>query len=1209
METFLRGRKVNIDTAIRALERDENACHLDYDGNLFSLSGGNYRVSDYDRDEFIRRYVQSLYQQNHRPAVTRHLTERPRLSAKEILQGFGPMVFDFDFHYDASLVPMPADGTTPPSMMTPAVTQELVAWIMRGMREFVVREDTFDVHYAIFTQPFIHMNSPTDMKDGVHIMIFTQMSVPHQRLFRETMLREERFSRDLDEWRLTHGLPIRRNMEGVVDWDEVYDQAVASGGNWMPWKSCKPGREPYRIQRIAQYAVYPEGADDTQIVTPEVIDQLESLHPESMEMVIDFVTQTSVRTVPEQTLPFQVGFHSAGFGLYDAFQKNNYRFQRSEVKLRLPNSTTTVVNGLRAAADARLLSMHHGKMDPRDAEHLETLMCELQHIVNNLVRWRETGLQKLRHLWTALLQPEHNASEPVLTEVAKLTRFWNMNYFPPDADDDDDGMDDEQLPTGLIQHPRLQYRWASTYKPCVVYEEAMAQGQYEERVRQMLRDFSPFLVAHIRHVTDIVMLLSPQYYNAGNHFNRIRVCWALRDEHPIMLGVWILFVMRRHQPVNATDLYYENDFERVAREWIPLWTTNRTLVRSVAQEKDGVSLTTLMHWARRCNELECVRLDRRFWGRLMELDIDGEMALRDQSEQVEELNPTRGKKRKRTEPTSLTEAQIARYLAEMFRGELITSGIPRAGSEMLPDVYILQKGGYWKATHMLTHEIQQDKISNIKRIIASSFKVVESLSEEQMELNNQFAGQPPAEQYRELELKVRRAMFQLTMYKSMRILLETGKKVKDIKSMLLPYFQVDYAEDKFNQQMHLFPFANGVFDVEQKLFRETSPEDLLTEHCGHVFLGSLLSQAEWDRVVRKEATLVELLSEFEDKLEDKMLPGLLPGAGNFRSRVERVRKYISQNFPQKAVEEYMMIVFACCLRGDHQMEQVLHYIYGLGKNGKSTFFAKFLKHVFGALYATAPHSLWSVDPDATKPNPFLVAMRRARIWVTAETAEDMCISPLALKANVGATDTSQARELFNNKIHEFIVQAMPFLVSNYMIRLAAVDFGMTRRFCVIEAVARYMSRNHMEYIPGVPKEYHFIVERIDDKELKCLAQVFLVLLVDIYLRTDAVLPDDTARPEEVRKSTAFFLNQRDPCGHFISMSIRHTQDAADHIGRQELNARFATWYQQVNGCITNDEKQKYSKQLGTRIDTMIGATAESMRTEWRGIAWKNDTFM
>jgi hypothetical protein len=118
--------------------------------------------------------------------------------------------------------------------------------------------------------------------------------------------------------------------------------------------------------------------------------------------------------------------------------------------------------------------------------------------------------------------------------------------------------------------------------------------------------------------------------------------------------------------------------------------------------------------------------------------------------------------------------------------------------------------------------------------------------------------------------------------------------------------------------------------------------------------------------------------------------------------------------------------------------------------------------------------------------------------------------------------------------------------------------------------------------------------------------VFLVMLVDVYLRTGAVLPSEKSRPAEVRKSTSFFLNQRDPCGHFITGYINHTQQDTDRISRQELNARFATWYQQINGCITNDDKQRFSKQMGMRIDTMIGATSETMKIEWRGISWKNE---
>ena len=1199
MQDFLQRHTVTTETSIRRLHASTTVSNLhpiDCGGNLFSMNGGNYRVEDHERGDLFREMSKSL----RRGHSMWYLTERQRRSPLDCQSGHGPMVIDFDFHYDVTKLTFPADGTTPPSMMTPQVLEKLVTVLSEALRNEVFAHQSASFEYAVFTQPFMHMDmgSKLDVKDGVHLMFFFQTSCAQARRFRELML--TKYLPSLNSWAKDNYLPLRTNLMQQFEWELIFDEGVANGeANWTIWRCRKPGRDPYRLVRLHRMTMDPFEMEDRQVLTVEDIHRLEYSDTPDWNQVEAFIHHFSVRTIPP-LLELDAQFLAETQTLWDEYVKNDCRWLKPTSRKR--NLEDMVVqtdhgslHGLRIHPESRLLTLDVN--DPVAAERMQALAAEVDYIVGWMHITREEGLNRLRHLWTALLQPADLDPSLIPTQVKRLEHFWNANLWIGEQGASTIETDGSTATAGENIEAeekvgREAYRWMP-YEPSPVYEDVQMQQRHKMVLKALLAQPNQYQLAHIRQMTDLVMALSGEYYNRGHHKHRIRICWALRDEHPAMLAVWIFHVMRRYYTnpymVEVADVELENDWNRVLSEWLPMWNSDK-LVRTMTTARDGVSMLTILSWAMKCNPQARVRAEQLFQKTLMATDLEGAYHMLQQVNSWGEDDQRRNK-RQRVDPlgNAATDANVVRFLQRLYGKSVMSYDTEDKSKKKVPRRVLQYKDGYWVNFSNIWSDMVMEKSLLVEQMRKRTLMEIEQMEVKLTEeLATQAAqGGAQAEDTHPLRQEILRMRFQVDVLARYITILGNGKQMETVVDLFLQKIEVADAANKFDKQLHLFPFENGVFDVLALHFRETVPEDMLTVHCGHFFLGALLSRSEWDACVRGECKIQDILLEMEHRREDKCLPHLVEGADNFAERLVKTLKYYNAMFPVPEEAHFFMTLFACLLHGDHQMEQFLTMVIGGGENGKSTFFNKFMRRVLGKLFAVIDHDWWMMTMASDRPNPKLVAIRKARMWVTLDTPHNMVLNDMCLKQNVGSTDPREGRELYDNNLHEFIPQALSFLVSNYEPKLETNDHGTHRRMITTEALQRFYKDEPYE---GYPLEYQFKGEKIEEQDLECWAQVFLVLLVQTYLETRGKL---APIPESIKKNTGRYLHENDPVGNFVEQYVVVTDDVNDVVTLLELNAKYEEWYRAYYGTMKNEEKRDMTQALRRRITALLKFTTSA----------------
>jgi len=248
----------------------------------------------------------------------------------------------------------------------------------------------------------------------------------------------------------------------------------------------------------------------------------------------------------------------------------------------------------------------------------------------------------------------------------------------------------------------------------------------------------------------------------------------------------------------------------------------------------------------------------------------------------------------------------------------------------------------------------------------------------------------------------------LKLLKVVNNLKTTSKKRAYLKELECPcYFGTSYKEfhDKLDTNKFLMGFNNGIYDLEKHIFRDGTPEDMISLSTGY----------DYTNIVNVEirAQLYKLIfSFFEDKEEQQ---GFL--------------NYLS----------YALI-------GELFLQIYMNWI-GEGANGKSL--AKGLcSYAFGDYFKEIDISQLVDNQRHRKDgaNSELAQCRGRRLVMTAEPQKDDKISCKAIKTWTGE-DAIQARELYGQMM-TFIPQFVLFVLTNHPIQFTHIDKAITRRIVV-----------------------------------------------------------------------------------------------------------------------------------------------------------------
>ena len=238
-------------------------------------------------------------------------------------------------------------------------------------------------------------------------------------------------------------------------------------------------------------------------------------------------------------------------------------------------------------------------------------------------------------------------------------------------------------------------------------------------------------------------------------------------------------------------------------------------------------------------------------------------------------------------------------------------------------------------------------------------------------------------------------------------------------------------DTKFNDYAYLIPFNNGVYDLNERVFRLPKENEYLSETLGYDYCVS--SDASFDRV---------------DAI-------------------------INSCFDDPETIHFIKKFFGSILERGNKREKVTFWI-GKGGNGKSVL-DSLLKYALGFYYSVVPCGVFTeYSKEADKASPALAGLYRKLLGVCSETDETTKFVTASL-CKLTSNDRIKARSLHQNYI-EFDPTFALLIHTNHFPKFSSVGEMLYRRIQVIDFL--FLFKDASEYDVNNPNH------RIQDNTLK-----------------------------------------------------------------------------------------------------------------------------
>jgi P4 family phage/plasmid primase-like protien len=192
----------------------KNITHTRIASKDLNIYGGSFTIETAELQSFYRLYYEHVFVKGRKE----YLTEKQ-------LNETGPLLVDFDFRYDFSVVKR---------IHTQEHIQDMISLYLETLKEFFVFEENKQFPIFIMEKPNVNrVIDKQETKDGIHMIIGIQMDHTIQMMIRDKIIQQIG-----DVWEL----PLTN------DFSLVLDEGISKGCvNWQMYGSQKPGNEAYRL--------------------------------------------------------------------------------------------------------------------------------------------------------------------------------------------------------------------------------------------------------------------------------------------------------------------------------------------------------------------------------------------------------------------------------------------------------------------------------------------------------------------------------------------------------------------------------------------------------------------------------------------------------------------------------------------------------------------------------------------------------------------------------------------------------------------------------------------------------------------------------------------------------------------------------------------------------------------------------------------------
>jgi P4 family phage/plasmid primase-like protien len=341
-------------------------------------------------------------------------------------------------------------------------------------------------------------------------------------------------------------------------------------------------------------------------------------------------------------------------------------------------------------------------------------------------------------------------------------------------------------------------------------------------------------------------------------------------------------------------------------------------------------------------------------------------------------------------------------------------------------------------------------------------------------------------------------------------------------------------EQKLDSNTKLIGFENGIYDLEQNIFREGRPDDYIT-------LSTKNDYYKWNE-------------------RNPFNPHLF--------------KFFDQVLPNKAVRDYFLNALCTCLTGDTK-EEKMYIMTGSGSNGKSlTMDLMYL--ALGEYYMSCPITIITRKRgQSNETSPEKVRMKGRRCGVFQETDDGEKLNVGVMKEFTGG-DKVLVRDLFKGSADmiEFKPQMKYFLTCNQLPAVPSNDDGTWRRLRVIQFGSKFTD--------NPTKQNEFMIDNTLKQKIEQWAPNFISYLIHIY-NTEYKSKKYLTEPEEVMAFTNQYKMENDFYTEFITEKIVITNNSNDTIGRDNLWEEFKDWYKKTYDSKNVPKKMDFNKFMAKQF--------------------------
>ena len=366
-------------------------------------------------------------------------------------------------------------------------------------------------------------------------------------------------------------------------------------------------------------------------------------------------------------------------------------------------------------------------------------------------------------------------------------------------------------------------------------------------------------------------------------------------------------------------------------------------------------------------------------------------------------------------------------------------------------------------------------------------------------------------------------------------------------------------DEKLNSNIYLIGFKNGVYDLDNGVFRDGCPDDFISfsTHINYI--------------------------EYDENNED----------------IQYVKRLLRTIQPDDELYEYLLTSLASYIDGQIADEKLIIWT-GTGSNGKSLL-VSFFEEVFGDYCTKLPTSLLTRKRGASSAaSPEVAKTLGKRFAVLQEPEQDDKINVGLMKEITGG-DKIEARELYKNPVI-FKPQFKLLLTCNDLPQIPSNDGGTWRRLRVLPFKSKFVDNPD----PNDPLQFKkdpLLCEKLKKENIKEALMSLLIYYYNTKYKTGGLV-----EPAEVVKYTNEYQKVSDKYSDFIEEHIIDIDKTIDNPQEKKIKTKlcniyclFKEWY----GDALPGEKAPPKKEFKEYFIQRFGKPLVGGGGYWTNIKLKN----